>query len=62
MDSRWEEAGSSAESGDDQKFLELFGHQFIARHEETARSCGWLIFSALEGHELSEMFSDRWRT
>ncbi|HLQ77900.1 MAG TPA: TetR/AcrR family transcriptional regulator [Terriglobia bacterium] len=56
MDSRWEEARQLAESGDDQKFLELFGHQFLARHEEDSTFMRLLIFSALEGHELSEMF------
>jgi len=51
-----EEARQLAESGDDQKFLETFGQQFLERHEGDTTFMRLLMFSALEGHELSEMF------
>jgi AcrR family transcriptional regulator len=41
---------------DDQKFFESFGQQFLERHEEDSTFMRLLMFSALEGHELSEMF------
>ena len=56
QDARCEEAKQLAESGDDQKFFEMFGNQFLERHEEDSTFMRLLIFSALEGHELSEMF------
>jgi len=45
-----------AEAPNDQKFFESFGQQFLARHEEDSTFMRLLMFSALEGHELSEMF------
>jgi AcrR family transcriptional regulator len=56
QDAHWEEARQLAESGDDQKFLETFGRQFLERHEGDTTFMRLLMFSALEGHELSEMF------
>jgi len=53
---RCEEARQLGESGDDQKFFETFGRQFLERHEEDSTFMRLLMFSALEGHELSEMF------
>jgi len=56
QEAHWEEARQLAESGDDQKFLEAFGRQFLERHEGDTTFMRLLMFSALEGHELSEMF------
>ena len=43
-------------AADDQKFFESFGNHFLERHEEDSTFMRLLMFSALEGHELSEMF------
>jgi len=43
-------------SGDDKKFLETLGRTFIERHEQDTTFMRLLLFSALEGHELSDMF------
>ena len=43
-------------SGDDKKFLETLGRMFIERHEQDSTFMRLLLFSALEGHELSDMF------
>ena len=56
QDARCEEANELATSGDDQKFFEVFGHHFLERHEADTTFMRLLMFSALEGHELSEMF------
>jgi AcrR family transcriptional regulator len=56
QDAHWEEARKLADSGDDQQFLEMFGTRFLERHEEDTTFMRLLMFSALEGHELSEMF------
>lgn len=37
-------------------FLEAFGHKFLDRHEQDSAFMRLLMFSALEGHELSDMF------
>ena len=55
-DGRWEEARQLAASGDDQKFFETLGENFLERHEQDSTFMRLLIFSALEGHELSDMF------
>jgi AcrR family transcriptional regulator len=41
---------------DPQTFLETLGRQFLERHEQDTTFMRLLMFSALEGHELSEMF------
>jgi AcrR family transcriptional regulator len=51
-----DEARQPAGSGDDQTFFETFGRQFLERHEADSTFMRLLMFSALEGHELSEMF------
>jgi AcrR family transcriptional regulator len=56
QDAHLEEFRQLAASGDDQKFLETFGQQFLERHEGDMTFMRLLMFSALEGHELSEMF------
>jgi AcrR family transcriptional regulator len=56
QDSRCEEVQQLAQSGNDEEFFENFGRQFLERHEEDSTFMRLLMFSALEGHELSEMF------
>ena len=56
QDVRCAEFEALAETRDDQKFFETFGRQFLERHEEDTTFMRLLMFSALEGHELSEMF------
>ena len=56
QDARCEEVQQLVEAGDDEKFFENFGRQFLERHEEDSTFMRLLMFSALEGHELSEMF------
>ena len=55
-DARWEEVQQLALTGNDEEFLESFGNQFLERHEQDSTFMRLLTFSALEGHELSEMF------
>jgi AcrR family transcriptional regulator len=55
-DARFEEVHRLAQTGNDQEFLENFGNHFLERHEEDSTFMRLLMFSALEGHELSEMF------
>jgi len=54
--SKVEELALLAKSGDDVQFLEAFGHAFLERHERDTTFMRLLLFSALEGHELSDMF------
>jgi len=56
QDARCAEFEQLAELRDDQNFFETFGRQFLERHEEDSTFMRLLMFSALEGHELSEMF------
>jgi TetR/AcrR family transcriptional regulator len=56
QDARCEEVQQLAQAGNDQEFFENFGNQFLERHEEDSTFMRLLMFSALEGHELSEMF------
>ena len=56
QDARCAEFEELAETRDDQRFFEAFGRQFLERHEEDTTFMRLLMFSALEGHELSEMF------
>ena len=45
-----------AQAGNDQCFLEAVGEKFLEKHEQDTTFMRLLLFSALEGHELSEMF------
>jgi AcrR family transcriptional regulator len=56
--SRSEELKQLAESGDDVQFFEALGHTFLERHEHDTNFIRLLLFSALEGHQLSDMFLD----
>ena len=50
------EAAEIAMNSDPQAFLEFIGHKFMERHEQDTTFMRLLLFSALEGHELSDMF------
>jgi len=56
QDARCEEGQHRAPTLTDEEYFENFGHQFLIRHEEDSTFMRLLMFSALEGHELSEMF------
>jgi AcrR family transcriptional regulator len=56
QDARCEEVRQLAQSVNDEEFFENFGRQFLERHEADSTFMRLLMFSALEGHELSEMF------
>src|ERR1041384_1919084 len=51
-----EEVERLATGNDDQKFFEAIGNAFLRRHEADTTFLRLLLFSALEGHQLSEMF------
>jgi len=55
-DAHWEQFQQLAQAGNDEEFFENFGRHFLERHEEDSTFMRLLMFSALEGHELSEMF------
>jgi len=55
-DVRCEEIEKLAAANDDSTFLETIGRTFLERHEKDSSFMRLLLFSALEGHELSEMF------
>jgi TetR/AcrR family transcriptional regulator len=45
-----------AQTSDARTFLEFLGNQFLERHEQDSTFMRLLLFSALEGHELADMF------
>jgi len=45
-----------AETAGDVEFLETLGRTILERHEQDTTFMRLLLFSALEGHELSDMF------
>jgi TetR/AcrR family transcriptional regulator len=51
-----EELERSAGTKDDTKFFEMVGRTFLERHEKDTTFYRLLLFSALEGHQLSDMF------
>ena len=53
---RYKEVAQLAGTLDTQGFLEFIGHKFLEQHEQDSTFMRLLLFSALEGHELSEMF------
>ena len=55
-ESRSEEFEQLAAGTDDARFFETIGQTFLKRHEQDSSFMRLLLFSALEGHELSEMF------
>src|SRR5262245_29559172 len=50
------EVARLAESSDPQTFLEFLGNKFLERSELDSTFMRLLLFSALEGHELADMF------
>jgi AcrR family transcriptional regulator len=55
-DARLEEFERLAKEGDDEKFFRAVGSGFLEKHEKDTTFMRLLLFSALEGHELSDMF------
>ncbi len=55
-DSYHEELERLATVGDDEQFLEAVGRTFLEKHETDTTFMRLLLFSALEGHQLSDMF------
>jgi len=49
-----------AAANDDQVFFETIGNHFLERHEQDSTFMRLLLFSALEGHELADMFFASW--
>jgi AcrR family transcriptional regulator len=52
----YKEVETLAQTSDARTFLEFLGSKFLERHEQDSTFMRLLLFSALEGHELSEMF------
>ena len=55
-DEHYRQVEQMAKTSDIQTFLEFIGHQFLERHEHDSTFMRLLLFSALEGHELADMF------
>jgi AcrR family transcriptional regulator len=55
-DEHYKEVEQFAQSSDPQTFLEFIGNKFFERHEQDNTFMRLLLFSALEGHELADMF------
>ena len=55
-DARHEEIERLASGSDDEKFFQTVGRTFLAKHEDDSTFLRLLLFSALEGHQLSDMF------
>jgi len=55
-DTRSEEIDRLATGTDDEKFFQTVGRTFLEGHAHDATFMRLLLFSALEGHQLSEMF------
>ena len=55
-DAPYKEVEQLAQTADIRTFLEFLGNRFIQRHEQDSTFMRLLLFSALEGHELADMF------
>jgi AcrR family transcriptional regulator len=53
---QYREVEKLAQSSDSQAFLEFLGNKFFERHEQDGTFLRLLLFSALERHELADMF------
>ena len=53
---RIEELEQLGAASDDQTFFETVGRTFLEKHEKDTTFYRLLLFSALEGHQLSDMF------
>ena len=49
----------ASEAGDDERYFTLLAEQMLAWYEEQPQVIRLLLFSALEGHELSDLFYER---
>ncbi len=56
QDERRAEFEQLAAVGNDAQFFEAVGRTFLERHEKDSTFMRLLLFSALEGHQLSDMF------
>ena len=56
-DSKLEEFQRLAATNDDEKFFQAIGRAFLEKHETDTTFLRLLLFSALEGHQLSDMFA-----
>jgi len=52
----YDEVERVAQTSDIQSFLEFMGRKFLERHQQDSTFMRLMMFSALEGHELSDMF------
>src|SRR4030095_3377010 len=57
-DAHYKEVEQIASQADIRTFLEFLGNRLIERHEQDSTFMRLLLFSALEGHELVDMFLD----
>lgn len=55
-EARFEEIERMAGTGDDETFFKTVGRNFLEKHENDTTFYRLLLFSALEGHQLSDMF------
>src|SRR2546421_287775 len=55
-EARLEEIERLATTGDDENFFQTVGRNFLEKHENDTTFYRLLLFSALEGHQLSDMF------
>src|SRR5215204_3744817 len=55
-DEHYIEVEKLAQSSDARTFLEFLGNKFLERNERDSTFMRLLLFSALEGHELADMF------
>jgi AcrR family transcriptional regulator len=55
-DEHYKDVEQLALSSDPQTFLEFLGNKFLERHEQDSGVMRLLLFSALERHELADMF------
>ena len=55
-DEHYIEVARLARTSDARTFLEFLGNRVLERHEKDSTFMRLLLFSALEGHELAEMF------
>src|SRR5262245_8447491 len=53
---RMEELERFAAGSDDEKFFQTLARTFLEKHEKDTTFLRLLLFSALEGHQLSDMF------
>ena len=55
-DAHFEELERLASGSDDETFFHTVGRTFLQKHESDTTFLRLLLFSALEGHQLSDMF------